>query len=195
MSGMALFSSSRSPHLRIVYPQTTFKRKELLRLKPGTFWKIETGIVRSLTWDEDGRIMTLGFWGEGDVLGTSLSRMKPYQVECLTDVRVSQLSTESSYLLEALLVHVWKSEEFFNIVHQLYVADRFLGLLQWLANQFGESTSQGMLLNFRLTHQDLADAIGSSRVTITRLMNQFEREKKIHREGKLLTICVNDRQY
>jgi len=56
MSEIALVPSNRSSHLRIVYSQKTFKRKELLRLKPGTFWKIETGVVRSLSWDEDGRI-------------------------------------------------------------------------------------------------------------------------------------------
>jgi len=194
MSEAALFLSNRSSRLRIVYPQKTFKRKEFLRLRSGTFWKIETGIVRSLTWDEEGRMMTLGFWGEEDVVGTPLHRVKPYQVECLTDVQVSELSPESGYLLEALLVHAWKSEEFFHIVHQFYVADRFLGLLQWLAKQFGQLTPQGIWLNLHLTHQDFADAIGSSRITVTRLMNQFEREGKIKRQGKLLKICVNNSQ-
>ena len=192
MSALALFSANRLSPLRIVYPPQIFKRKQLLRLKTDIFWKIESGVVRSLTWDEEGRMMTLGFWGQGDVLGSPLSRMKPYQLECLTDVVVSELSPESSDLLEALLIHVRKSEEFFKIVHQACVPDRFFSLLQWLANQCGESTSEGMLLNFHLTHQNLADAIGSSRVTITRLMSQFEREGKIQREGKFLKICDNN---
>lgn len=190
MSVLSLIPYNRSSHLRIVYPQQTFKCKDLLLLKPDAFWKIEAGIVRSLTWDEEGRMMTLGFWGEGDVVGTPLSRMKPYQIECLTDVRVNELLPENTYLLEALLVHVWKTEEFLSIVHRPLVADRFLSLLEWLANQFGESTPEGLLLNLRLTHQDLADTIGTSRVTITRLINQFEREGKIGREGKLLKIYL-----
>jgi CRP-like cAMP-binding protein len=190
MSRIAFIPSHRSSHLRIVSPQQALKG-DLLRLKPDTFWKIEAGIVRSQTWDEEGRMMTLGFWGEGDIVGTPLSRIKPYQVECLTDVQVTELLPESSYLLEALLVHVWKTEEFFSIIHRPLITDRFLGLLEWLANQFGESTPEGILLNLRLTHQDFADTLGTSRVTITRLINQFEHEGKIARKGRLFKICLN----
>jgi hypothetical protein len=61
------FSSSACNHLRVVHSQATFKCKDLLPLKPNTLWTIDKGVVRSLTWDEEGRIITLGFWGEGDV--------------------------------------------------------------------------------------------------------------------------------
>jgi hypothetical protein len=58
--------SSRSSHLHVVYSQLTFKCKNILPLKPSTLWKIESGVVRSVTWDEEGRTVTLGFWGKGD---------------------------------------------------------------------------------------------------------------------------------
>ncbi len=181
-------ASSRLPHLRIVYPQQVFKSKNLLLLKSDNFWKIEAGVVRSLTWDTEGRIMTLGFWGKGDIVGTPLSRLQPYQMECLSEVKVTELLPESSYLEKALLVHIWKNQEFLSIVNQPLVADRLFTLLEWLANQFGEPTSEGILLNLRLTHQEFADTIAATRVTVTRLMKQFEGEGKIKREGRLLKI-------
>jgi CRP-like cAMP-binding protein len=145
-------------------------------------------MVRSLTWDEEGRITTLGFWGEGDVVGQPLSRMKPYQVECLTTVQVSEL-LPSSYLQQALLVHAWKSEELLNVIHQPSVANRLLLLLDWLSHQFGKPVAHGMRLDLRLTHQDLADTIGSARVSVTRLLGQMEREGKIERSQRTLIFC------
>ncbi|MGL4497774.1 MAG: Crp/Fnr family transcriptional regulator, partial [Planktothrix sp.] len=41
--------------------------------------------------------------------------------------------------------------------------------MEWLSAEFGHpiDNNQGRLLNLRMTHQDFADTIGSSRVTIT----------------------------
>lgn len=132
--------------------------------------------------------MTLGFWGKGDIVGHPLSRMKPYQVECLTTVQISELPPESGYLQKALLTHVWKSEELLRIIHQSSIADRLLHLLLWLADQFGRPVISGTLLELRLTHQDLADTIGSTRVSVTRLLGQMEREGKIERSPRKLLL-------
>jgi CRP-like cAMP-binding protein len=172
-----------------VYSQPTFKCKEILPLKPDTLWKIESGVVRSLTWDEEGRTTTLGFWGEGDVVGQPLSRMKPYQVECLTTVQVSELLPGSSYLQQALLVHAWKSGELLSVIHQPSVANRLLLLLEWLSHQFGKPVAQGTRLDLRLTHQVLADTIGSTRVSVTRLLGELEQDRKIQRSQRTLILC------
>ncbi len=173
-----------SAHLRIVYSQKMLKSKDILTLEPDMLWQIERGVVRSLSWDEDGRSFTLGFWGIGDVVGYPLSRIRPYQVECLTEVQVTRLSPDSHDLQQALLVHAWKSEELLKIIHRPLVTDRLLQLLQWLASHFGKPVTQGTLLDLRLTHQDLADTIGSTRVSVTRLLQQLEREGRIRRSQR-----------
>ncbi|WP_216351391.1 Crp/Fnr family transcriptional regulator [Leptolyngbya sp. 'hensonii'] len=159
-------------------------------MKSDTLWKIESGVVRSLTWDAEGRTVTLGFWGKGDVVGHPLSRMNPYQVECLTTVQISEFAPENSYLQHALLVHAWKSEELLKIIHQPSISDRLFHLLLWLSEQFGKPVISGTLLELRLTHQDLADTIGSTRVSVTRLLGQMQREGKIERWQRNLILCV-----
>jgi CRP/FNR family transcriptional regulator len=42
--------------------------------------------------------------------------------------------------------------------------------------------------SFALTHEELASMAGTSRETVTRLLNQFERDKLIVRRGASLTI-------
>lgn len=181
---------NHSPNLRLVYSQLTFNRKDVLPLTPYTLWRIESGVTRSFTWNEEGQVMTLGFWGKGDIVGTSLSRLTPYRVECLSAVKIVELSPESHYLQQGLLVHAWKSAELLRILHQPSIANRLLCLLQWLADEFGTPSNGGILLDLRLTHQDLADTIGSTRVSVTRLLNRLEREGKIERSERKLLLYV-----
>lgn len=91
--------------LRVVYPQQVFNYKDSMPLRSDCIWKIEQGVVRSLTWNEEGNAITLGFWGKGDVVGQPLSRLEPYQVVCLTSVTASQLPLENYSLQPALLIH------------------------------------------------------------------------------------------
>ena len=50
-----------------------FHRRSSLPDKSGLFWKIDSGVVRSLTWTEEGEMIVLGIWGKGDIVGSSLS--------------------------------------------------------------------------------------------------------------------------
>jgi CRP-like cAMP-binding protein len=174
-------SHNQSSVLQSLHASKAFQSKELLPLQLERLWRIEAGVVRSLTWDAEGKTTTLGFWGKGDVVGQPLSRIKPYQVECLTAVQVYEILPEDQYLNTALLTHAWKSEELLSILHHSSAVEQLLKLLKWLAHQFGHPTPYGVLLNLGLTHQDFADTLGMTRITITRLFNQLEREGKVQR--------------
>jgi CRP-like cAMP-binding protein len=191
MSLSTSIPSSFPTRLRVVYPQQAFNCKDLMPLRSDCIWKIEQGVVRTLTWNEQGKPITLGFWGKGDVVGQPLSRLEPYQVVCLTPVQASQLPLESYFLPQALLIHAWKSEELLSILHQPSVCERLLRLLEWLSRYFGQTIPQGTLLNLRLTHQDIAETISTSRVSVTRLINQLEREGTIVRSHRHLILKKN----
>jgi CRP-like cAMP-binding protein len=191
MSLSTSIPSRFSTRLRVVYPQQAFNCKDLMPLRSDCIWKIEQGVVRSLTWDEQGKPITLGFWGKGDVVGQALSRLEPYQVVCLTPVQASQLPLESYFLPQALLIHAWKSEELLSILHQHSIYERLLHFLKWLSRYFGQTIAQGTLLNLRLTHQDIAETIGTTRVTVTRLINQLEQEGRIQRSHRHLILKQN----
>ncbi|MFN5725676.1 MAG: Crp/Fnr family transcriptional regulator, partial [Pseudanabaena sp.] len=70
---------------------TTYKRREMLPRKTNYLWKIESGVVRSLTWNEDGQVICSGLWAEGDLIGSELSQLFPYEMECLTDVQLIEI--------------------------------------------------------------------------------------------------------
>jgi CRP-like cAMP-binding protein len=181
MTVSASFPAPEPSHLRVLHLPKTFTSKAYLPLQPETLWRIEVGVVRTFTWTEEGRTITLGFWGPGDVVGWPLTRMNPYQVECLTDVQARQISSEDVTLNQALLVHVWRNEELLRILHEFSALDRLQQLLNWLAEQFGQPIPQGKLLNLNLTQEGIADTLSMTRVTVTRLLCQLEREGKIQR--------------
>ncbi|NER24359.1 MAG: Crp/Fnr family transcriptional regulator [Symploca sp. SIO1B1] len=67
--------------------------------------------------------------------------------------------------------------------------DRLLGFLTLLIEEFGEPTSDGYCLPFPLTHAQIGSAIGSTRVTVTRLMGKLRQKGLIVIQGEHL-ICL-----
>ena len=49
------------------------------------------------------------------------------------------------------------------------------GFLELLANEYGQPCEHGLRLNPRLTHHDIAGALGTTRVTVTRVIGVLER--------------------
>ena len=164
--------------------QLSLKSGEVLPLNADCLWQIDSGFVRTLTWNEEGDLVTLGIWGPGDVIGRPLSTITPYQMACLTSVQVQPLPVSSPYLCEAMRLHVQSMEELLSIVVCKRAPHRLLKFLHWLAHRFGRRVEQGCMIDIRLTHQFLAEITGITRVTTTRLLNQFEREGKLIRVQK-----------
>ncbi|MBW4616563.1 MAG: Crp/Fnr family transcriptional regulator [Desmonostoc vinosum HA7617-LM4] len=159
-----------------------FARRSFLPEHQDSLWQIETGFVRSFTYLEDGTTVALGLWGPGDVVGKALSKSEPYQMECLTKVEAAILPIkEWTLLTETLLNHIQQAEELMIIRSYKKVDTMLIKLLAWLSKKFGSEVEKGRLIDMRLTHEDLAEILGSTRVTITRVLGQFEQEGLINR--------------
>lgn len=175
---MTTFLSVRSVDLK----RSKFPRRSVLPLGRDYLWQIETGVVRTSTWFEDGTIVTLGLWGAGDVVGRVLSQEDPYQIECLTPVEATLLPLDRWHQVnEALILHIQQFQEFVKILHRRSVDAALLELLTWLAKKFGHEVEQGQLIELGLTHQEIAEILGITRVTVTRLLNDFEKRGIIER--------------
>ncbi|MGB5963099.1 MAG: Crp/Fnr family transcriptional regulator [Coleofasciculaceae cyanobacterium] len=169
--------------------QRLFSRHELIPLLPDTLWKITWGVVRTLTWSDEGTLTALGYWGVGDVVGQPLSKLQAYQIECLTSVEVECIPAHRYHLyLDAILSHTQQAEELLSIIHQGQVHYRLEQFLTWLAGRFGRTVNTGKLIDLRLTHQMISESIGTTRVTVTRLLNRFEKEEIISRPKRQLIV-------
>ncbi|GCL47547.1 transcriptional regulator [Microcystis aeruginosa NIES-3787] len=138
--------------------------------------------MKTSTWLEDGTLIVLGLWGPGSFVGKTLERVNPYQVECISPVEAVSFSAVESYqMAEILLSHLQQAQEL-SIIRSYKRTDvMVLKLLSWLGNQFGKQTGNGQLIDVRLTHQDIADLLGTTRVTITRALNHLEQQGAVER--------------
>lgn len=163
--------------------QNSFRKRSHLPIAPETIWQIESGVVRSLTWFEDGNCATLGLWSTGDIVGSALTSSIPFQIECLTDVSAKVIPKENWHqLTDSMIMHMQRSEEFLKILHCRHTELAVMHILNWLAKRFGCEVDRGYLINLRLTHQELSEIIGTTRVTMTRILNSFERQGLIQRQ-------------
>ena len=141
------------------------QRRTTLPAESEFFWKIEAGIVRTLTWTEAGEMIVLGIWGKGDIVGSSLSTIEPYEIECLTETIVQPIPVSQLVdMTEELLQHLRHNEEFIKIVHNRNIELAIVRLLNWLASRFGQAVEGGYLIDLLLTHQEISEIVGTSRV-------------------------------
>ena len=68
------------------------------------------------------------------------------------------------------------------------VSARLATLLSNLGERFGEPDGSGTVLNVRLTHQDLANMIFSTREAVSKVMSEFQREGLIEVRRRRISI-------
>jgi CRP-like cAMP-binding protein len=168
-----------------------FSRTDQIPKQTDILWEIQRGIVKTQTWTEAGKVITLGYWGIGDVVGAPLTAIEPYEMFCVTPVMVRGLDPRHTSALPFLYRQVKTLQQLTWILQQASVAERLWNLLLWLFEKFGYTIQEGCLIDIRLTHQDLAELADMSRVTVTRLLKQFEENGLLCRRNKhyvLLTL-------
>lgn len=181
------------PDLQQQYPVHEYSKGEFIPLSPHAIWQVCNGLVKLTTFSESGDEVLLGLGGPGTVFGSSLTILPTYQAIALSDTvqlihiplaDVASSPEISQAIVPQLQKRLQQSEALLAIAGQRRVRDRLSGLLLLLKQEVGQTTPQGIRLNIRLTHEDLANACCSTRVTITRILGQWQREGKLTLDPK-----------
>lgn len=173
----------------VIETEYKFNRRALLPLRSNELWQIKSGVLRTFTWGEDGNVIHLGLWGPGDIIGKPLSKANPYNIECMTPVEAQLLPVSLwDKIIPALIEHNQRLEEFLELRQCKPMDIALLKLLTWLSKRFGRAVAEGQLIDLRLTHQELAEMIGSNRVTVTRMLNNFEKQGLICRGSRSVIV-------
>ena len=154
------------------------------------------GVVQLYTIQQDGSETLLGLAGPSMPIGLPLTIVDPYWATALTDVDVLPLQiteVESSPLLMAgicrhMMLRLQQSEAWLAIAGKRLVADRLRQLLLLIAQEFGDVEPCGVRVPVRLTHHQLATAIGTTRVTVTRLLKDFKNEGWLQTQQRYLIV-------
>ena len=71
--------------------------------------------------------------------------------------------------------------------------DRLVHLLLELAEKYGRPTVEGVVLGIKLSHQDLASIIGSTRETVTVLLGELQQEGQLRIERRRIILTQFER--
>ena len=145
------------------------------------------GLVKLTTLTEQNKEVLLGFMGEGSPFGPFLTALPIYEATALSDVElvpiavseVTQCSKLSQFLLLKMKNRLHQAEILISISAEHNSKERLYQLLQFLKTEIGQPVTEGIRLGIRLTHEELACACCSTRVTTTRLLGRLRMEGKI----------------
>lgn len=174
------------------YPRHVYDRGKSILLNHGTIWYIESGLVRLSTLTQANEDTLIGLIGAEAPFGANFTVLPVYQATALSEVRLVEIpqadvthSLDLARLLFAKLTRrLQQTETLLAISGNRRVKDRLYHLLQLLKVEVGEPVPQGVRLNVRLTHEDLASACCTTRVTITRTLGHLQQLGKLGVDSK-----------
>jgi CRP-like cAMP-binding protein len=120
--------------------------------------------------------------------------------EAVTDAQVA--SIQKSMLTETIKRHpelalklfasfserLRQSDELIESLLHREVSARLTTLLLNLSERFGETNGVGTLLGVRLTHQDMANMIASTREAVSKVMSEFQRDGTIEVQNRKIVL-------
>ena len=165
-----------------------------------------SGRAKLTTSSAEGKTLIVKIAEAGEVLGASASILgTPYEVsaETLEPTQVNFIRREDfmAFLTSHPEVCLHTAQQLSAKYHSAQREIRSLGLSQStsekLARLFldwsernGEETATGIRLKVLLTHEEIAQMIGTTRETVTRILSDFKRRKIIEVKGSSMFLQV-----
>jgi CRP/FNR family transcriptional regulator len=200
LKNIQLFSSLTDQELRKISAKIkirTFKKNQTILREEDTnefMYTILSGRVKVVQTTEDGRETIIAMHKTGDFFGEmSLidGKTMPATVLALEETITAIISKdEFTYLVETqgkvleklLVILCSRLRESWNKIQLLNfnnATNRVKMLFALLSGEYGEKNDEGITLNIKLTHQNIANMTGISRETVTRVIDKWQRDNEI----------------
>ncbi len=209
LRNVSLFESLDQQELEALSEVTftrTFSKDNVIILaeeEGDTLFILKNGQVKVSIVSEEGREVILSLLGPGSVFGElSLLDGKPRSANVVateeTDLlmlrradflqliyKTPQIATA---LLAELATRMRKTDRQIEGLALLDVTSRISDTLLQLATEQGAETADGVTIESRPTHQELANMSGTTRETVSRVLKRLEGQGYINRNGRKITI-------
>lgn len=129
------------------------------------------------------------FGGAHDFQAVAASRCTVYRVPASLFRQRAEASP--ALAIQVLQIAARKGQILATLLTQdsfLGVQERLSGTLLRLAGQYGVPRAAGTLITLRFTHQELADLLGVSRVSVSQCLQSFIRRGLIKKQGRYYLI-------
>jgi CRP/FNR family cyclic AMP-dependent transcriptional regulator len=167
------------------------------------FFMILEGRIKVTILGDDGREVILSLLGPGDFFGEmALLDQEPRSATAIavedtellslhrTDFQTALSDNRSITmgLIKVLTGRLRRANHQISTLALLDVYGRVARVIVDMAREEGRRLKDGQIAFRRATHQEIANRIGTTRETVTRMLKDLERQGLIHVEGKELVV-------
>lgn len=175
----------------------SLQRGQILPLYPQKIWCVNQGVLQLQTHGADGTNRVLGWLQEGQFWGTRFTQLQNIEAIAFTDCLLQQhaehqLNTLQSVLLAQTIQRLQQTEYLLAIAGLKRIEDRLITLIFLLIQDMGQPFGNYHRIRCRFTHQNLANVIGTTRVTITRLLKDFQQQGWLNFDGDRHLLIAQD---
>ena len=187
--------------------EASYEKRSLVHLPAGSrvpllkksVWLVVRGMVKLSAISVQGDELLLGLAGPNEPFGDPLSNVEVYEATtlcesdllCLTCDEIAASPHLAMALLQGMGVRYRQSEAMLGLLGLRRIEDRVRGFLELLANDYGQPCDQGLRLNIKLTHQELASALSTTRVTVTRVLGSLKDEGWLQLDGQRRLVIAH----
>ncbi len=167
-----------------------------------SFFMILSGRVKVTILGDDGREVILSMLGPGDFFGEmALLDNEPRSATaiaaedtvllCLARIDFEKVATKrtiTAALIKTLTARLRRANHQIQTLALLDVYGRVARVILDMAKEEGRRLKDGRIAFRRATHQEIANRIGTTRETVTRMLKDLERQGMIRIEGKEIVL-------
>jgi len=204
-----LFSDLAPAEIELLYRlvKTRICPKGMMILQeedPGdALFMIVSGRAKVVHLSEDGREIILDVLGQGDFFGemalldqeprsANVTAVEPTELLVLERTAfLNEIEREPAIAVKMLIElsrRLRRADEKIQDLVLLDVYGRVARMLLRLARLHGKPLEDGFIITKRPTHQDLADMVGASRETVSRVLADLTRRGVVRNNGRMLII-------
>ena len=186
------------------------RRRQVIYLPgdPGaSIFFVNGGRVKISKVTRDGKELTLAYRGPGEIFGELCmleGGPREEMAEAMENAMITELAREEfekmvqqngmlGYRLTKAMLQ--RRREVENKVEQLLFKDvnaKLAELLLRLGNEYGVQSGRGTLVALKITHQEMANLIGSTRETVSLTLSMFKKKGLIQTDGR--KVIISDRE-
>jgi CRP/FNR family transcriptional regulator, cyclic AMP receptor protein len=167
------------------------------------FYLIKSGVVKIYRIDDSKEIILSlfrdgDFFGEMSLIHESLTRSATVETLEATTLYSMKRSVFIQFmekspkliikLLEATMERLRNANEQIYDLTFLDVRSRILKVMMRLSVEYGKDTEEGILIDMKLTHQQLANLVGTVRESVTKVLLQLQMEQIIEIRQKRIIL-------
>lgn len=180
-------------------PLQQYIKGDEISVSDSDIWQVYRGVVQLSKIRQNGTEIVLGWVTADGAFGNYLDDAVSYRAIALSDVYAKRYSPQDVIRHPSLARQFFaqfsdrliESQQLLSIMAIKSVEERLKRLLLMLQQKIGQSTSDGVRLQVRFTHQHLAEALNTTRVTVTRILGSWQNQDLIYFDERRHIVIKN----